>query len=492
MNQGRERDIIRRGFTFRTAALCLLAAGLLTGRCSKSSNPSSSSSSISGAVTLEQSTGHAGVTVRLYHPPEFDPDLVGQQDQHPSVGVPITPRMLFDHRGASFTASTETGADGSYAFSGVAEGEYIVVAEMEGYGHQARFDISVREGRDAVVDPISLLQEMELSGELTTGTVLEANRHYLVTGDVTVPAGATVTIEAGAQLRFTGYYTIYVAGQLTAVGSSQAPIIFTSGQPVPAKDDWRRIEFDAGGQGSEMRWCRVEYANNGIYAKGVPLTLSHNVVRHNAEYGVLVFSTFEHPVTISNHLLLENDTGLWAENSSQAMITNNISWQNGTVGIGCQDGTPQMSGNLCSGSEYGLYIIYDASPDCRNNRLVHNDWGLACGGRSRPTIRLCDFEDNVMGGIHVLTLPHGARAQPTINFCNFDETNELIRVSGYPNAPNDLDIDATNNYWSGLSIEEIDQLIWDKNDVTADLVPHVATVNYLPMQSTRIDSAGLP
>ena len=153
MNRVKERDIIRRGFAFRTAVLCLLAAGLLTGRCSKSSNPSSSSSSISGSATLEQSTGHAGITVRLYHPPEFDPDLTEQQDQHPGVGLPITPRILFDHRGASFAASTETGADGSYAFSGVAEGEYIVVAEMAGYGHQARFDISVQKGRDTAVDP---------------------------------------------------------------------------------------------------------------------------------------------------------------------------------------------------------------------------------------------------------------------------------------------------------------------------------------------------
>jgi hypothetical protein len=117
---------------------------------------------------------------------------------------------------------------------------------------------------------------------------------------------------------------------------------------------------------------------------------------------------------------------------------------------------------------------------------------MGCGGFSKPNVRLCHFDNSEQGAIHIFPLPAGYRAQPTFCFNNFFEQAGLIRIDSNRGKPNDLDINATNNYWGGLSIDEIDRLIWDKNDVTPDLAPYFAEVNYLPMEASEIDSAGLP
>jgi len=482
---------MRRGFTLRAAAFCLLAGALFLAGCSKSSNPSDTSSSISGTVTLEQSTDHQGITVRIYPPPEFDEDLAQQQSQHPGVGVPIGPRTLFDHRQAAFAAGTETAGDGSYALSDIPVGDYIVVAEMDGYGSQALYEISVREGRNTTVDPMELLREQELAGTIGTGTVLEAGRHYIVTGDLTVPPGMTLTIEPGARIRFQGYYTLLVEGRLEAIGTEEQMIVFTSDQQVPAKDDWKRIEFSSSGETSRMQWCRVEYSTFGIYGKSTPLLLSHNVIRDNTENGLLIFSTFELPVEVKNHLVMDSNKGLWLEYADNATIENNILFENGELGIGCQESSPVLENNLLQANTYGLYVVYNSNPLCRNTVMAGNEWGLVCGGYSKPLLSLCGFADHSNGAIYVFQPPRGSQAQPTVRFSNFDEHAGLIRIEGGPQAPNNLPIDATNNYWGDLSTAEIELLIWDQQDVQPDLAPYVAEVEYLPLETALIDSAGL-
>jgi len=362
---------------------------------------------------------------------------------------------------------------------------------MDGYGYQARHDISVRKGRNTTVDPMELLLEQELAGTIAAGATLDAGRHYLVTGDVTVPSGVTLTIEPGAQIRFQGYYTLLIEGRLEAVGTEEEMIVFTSDQPAPAKDDWKRIEFSSSDQTSRMQWCRVEYSTFGIYGKSTPLLLSHNVVRENTENGVIIFSTFDQPVEVKNHLIMSNRNGLWLEYADNSVVENCILFDNEELGIGCQECSPVLENNLLQENQYGLYVVYSSNPQCRNNALVGNEWGLVCGGFSSPLLSLCSFAGHSIGAIYVFQPPRGSQAQPTVRFSNFDEAIGLVRIDGGPQAPNNLPIDATNNYWGGLSTAEIDLLIWDQQDAQPDMVPYIARVEYLPLETALIDSAGL-
>jgi len=472
-----------------TMVTVLASAILVLCHCSNPSSPSTGT--VTGTVVLENQTDNAGVTVKLYAPAEIDPDLADLQSLHPNIGITLNQKVIFDHRLADLIATANTAANGSYSLKNLPIGRFVLVAEKDGFGHQKRCDVTVKASSETAIPEINLLEEKELSGTLIANTALEAHRHYLVIGDVTVPSYITLTIEPGVHIKFDGYYTLLINGRMEAVGTEEDMIVFTSQKQVPSKDDWKRIEFSSSGQGSEMCWCKIEYATSGIYGKAVPLSLSHNVVKNSTENGILIFSTFTMPVEVKNNLIINSNKGLWLEDVGNGTIENNIAFENQELGIGCQQSSPLLKNNLCMANEYGLYLVYNSNAQCRNNVLLNNDWGMACGGDSKPLLRLCNFTDNSQGAIHIFIPPRGSRAQPTIRYSNFEEQTILIRVTGGPQAPNDLDIDATNNFWGGFSVEEIDRLILDKSDATPDLAPYVAQVFYLPMETAEIDSAGL-
>jgi hypothetical protein len=100
------------------------------------------------------------------------------------------------------------------------------------------------------------------SGTLAQSETWTSGRLHLVTSDVTVPTGVTLTIEAGAHIKVEPRQAIIVqtGGRLLAPGTVAQPIVFTSsrddaiggdsdgGTEPPAAGDWRGLHF-AGGQG---------------------------------------------------------------------------------------------------------------------------------------------------------------------------------------------------------------------------------------------------
>jgi len=59
------------------------------------------------------------------------------------IGIFISQGTEFDHRLAREVGNTSTGKDGSFELKDVGEGDYIVVAEKEGYGWRYVFDVAV-------------------------------------------------------------------------------------------------------------------------------------------------------------------------------------------------------------------------------------------------------------------------------------------------------------------------------------------------------------
>lgn len=86
-----------------------------------------------------------------------------------------------------------------------------------------------------------------LSGDITTNTTLDASKIYLISGNVYVKSGATLTIPEGTVLRGdkASKATIIVTrgSKINAQGSVNKPIVFTSNQEVGDRDygDWGGI-----------------------------------------------------------------------------------------------------------------------------------------------------------------------------------------------------------------------------------------------------------
>jgi len=95
-------------------------------------------------------------------------------------------------------------------------------------------------------------------------TLRAARSPYLMTGDVVIPYGVTLTVEPGVVINVAGPQGLRVTGDLAARGTAERPIVF---QPAAGSqpDEWRGIRFGAlpgqrSGARSVLQYCRIRGA----------------------------------------------------------------------------------------------------------------------------------------------------------------------------------------------------------------------------------------
>ena len=79
---------------------------------------------------------------------------------------------------------------------------------------------------------------------------------YYVVGEILVPPGQTLTIEAGVTVNFQGYYKFKVQGNLQVLGTETDSVFFTTDNQATG---WGGIRFDAANGISNLLFCRIEY-----------------------------------------------------------------------------------------------------------------------------------------------------------------------------------------------------------------------------------------
>ena len=140
-----------------------------------------------------------------------------------------------------------------------------------------------------MTDQVSAGGPTYVSGPITSDTTWElANSPYIVTGDVTVEPGATLTIEPGVEVKFDGVYSIIVEGLLDAQGTSGNIIKFTSNQATPTKGDWYTIRLRT--ENNRIDYAEIEYATYGIFMTffGTNNTISNTTVKYSKFDGIYI------------------------------------------------------------------------------------------------------------------------------------------------------------------------------------------------------------
>jgi len=139
-----------------------------------------------------------------------------------------------------------------------------------------------------------------------TGTwpkISEVN--YIITGDLTIPAGNELTLGPGVELHFDNNQGMGIYGTLTAIGIPDQEILFTQN----GDSTWNHLDFFDEGHGS-FSYCTIEYADNGIHAAGSGVIAAFHVLLQNNAYGI--FSDATSSLTVSNCELLNNSHGIFA------------------------------------------------------------------------------------------------------------------------------------------------------------------------------------
>ena len=203
----------------------------------------------------------------------------------PGTGIVVATGGMGVGNGAVFTHAFDDTLGGDTFFDGGAtrpsEGEYALSGTWE-------YDEATQYRYEA---------PHEIGGILSADLHCLGFRTYLVTADVTVPAGKRLTVEAGAKLKFKAGRSLIVAvgGVLDASsGTRAAPIVFTSAAVDPQPGDWRRIAV--AGTASFAN-CRILYASNGsgndnagdcdaVCVNGGIVTFVSSSVLHGGKYAV--------------------------------------------------------------------------------------------------------------------------------------------------------------------------------------------------------------
>ena len=113
-----------------------------------------------------------------------------------------------------------------------------------------------------------------LSSDITSATVLEKGTYTLnnsvyVEADLTIPPGTTLKFADGVWMDVT---TDGGLGKITAVGTVDEPIIFTSSRSTPSAGDWLGIIVH--NNGSRFEYCRFQYADVALEIIGNSVTVS--------------------------------------------------------------------------------------------------------------------------------------------------------------------------------------------------------------------------
>jgi len=203
-------------------------------------------------------------------------------------------------------------------------------------------------------------------------TLLAATGSYTAAGDLTVPAGVTLTIEPGVTLSFTSSSDIMLAGQstsrselvvrgtLVANGTATNPITIKSTSSTSGT--WYGIELEPGAQNSVLDDLVVRHAIYGItYRATATNTLANVTVDAASSYGFWLRDGS--PTLDLVSAIGSGSYGYYISDAASPTFTRCIARNSGSGGMYIVHNTPGHSVSLtrCTLNANGTYGIYSGA-----------------------------------------------------------------------------------------------------------------------------------
>ena len=235
---------------------------------------------------------------------------------------------------------------------------------------------------------------IEEGGNITEDTVWTADDVHLVTTNIAVAAGITLTIEAGTIVKFNPGTSISVnQGLLVAAGDVGNKIVFTS---------YRDDEFggdtngDGLSQGQPGDWNRI-YLNQAVACAHQPCEpedtgteLKNCIIRYGGSGNNGNLYLYRSNISVvSSEITNGSHFGIYSYESSP-LIQDSVIADNGNSGVYIYSyGFPHIIGNEIRGNAHGIYNDYNtATVTIQNNQITDNSgWGIYYRyGQSTPVL----------------------------------------------------------------------------------------------------------
>ncbi len=292
-----------------------------------------------------------------------------------------------------------------------------------------------------------------LGGGLSSDTTLaQENSPYLVTANLVLAPGRTLTIEPGVHIRFSPGTGMEIRGDLQAIGTVLEPIVLTAVDPATAaKSAWRGITIanSVGGKGN-IQFAEISFAFAGIELQccggGGPADVYDSTFEsnQNALRGYADWIAYTYRSKFSN-----NDTGLIGADRiiAYSKFSNNgygleetervsvyFSTFTGHTVAALQGGRDPVMYCTITGNNEGVDATYEGF-SLTYNTIANNQTGVKMGSYDGNTPSLSN--NNIYNNTGN-------------NIVNNDPTGKS----------------AINNWWGTTSDAAIEAKIWDFSDNT--------------------------
>lgn len=258
-----------------------------------------------------------------------------------------------------------------------------------------------------------------------------AGSPYNVSGNITVPADSTLTIDPGVSVIFSGQFRFEVLGRIVAIGTPSDTIIFTASTPTPG---WRGIRYNgitAAQDSSLFQYCKFQYAKYS-YCSSCPsdyinggafriysfskIRIENSAIIQCRAYaaGGGIYCKGSSPIItdceIRNNVVVDGDGGgiYWSGTSltiANNIITGNLAGGGGHYGGGvyCDTSSSVITGNVISGNTayYGGGVCcFYGNPVITYNTISNNTSTNGQGGgiycEANANITFNDITDNLI------------------------------------------------------------------------------------------------
>jgi hypothetical protein len=218
---------------------------------------------------------------------------------------------------------------------------------------------------------------------------------FIVSNDITVNPGATLTIEPGVQVRFADDFALRVYGRIIADGTNDRMILFTSNNLNAGVGKWGAIIIN-GIQQSSITNCIIEHGTNGTALESGSLNFQNNIVRSN-QNGITVNGG---SATIENNEITNNTvSGVSIAGGSLVTVQNNAisSDEDGIVLTGDLTGNINIVQNNISLNNYGFHVTTSTSTYITRNYISNNIKGIFYETGNGHEAHFNDIYNNTMG-----------------------------------------------------------------------------------------------
>ena len=263
---------------------------------------------------------------------------------------------------------------------------------------------------------------------------------FVLSNDVNVMPGVTLTIEPAVEVRFGGDFSLIVEGRITAIGTSDREIHFTTNDPTH-NATWHSIVLN-GSQSSSFINCIIEYGTNGITVENGFLEVQSSFIESNSGNGITVNNGSV--LAKNNEIAGNRNSGIYIAGGTQVTVENNVirSNGNGIVLTGNLTGAINIGQNtISSNTQSGIVLesdVWDTTYIIKNNILGNNN-GFLVRTNTSTNIARNYISNNTIGIYYESGNNHEA------HFNDIYDNALGMDVSSTAN------VTATYNYWGHRS-----------------------------------------